>query len=189
MTNGSSPRRATIVHGYGATPRDHWFDALAADLDAAGFTTAIPALPDTLTPDPARWQAAVADAAGVPDENAVIVAHSLGALTVLRHLAALDGPWRLGALVLVAGFVDRLPGLPELDAYIGDGADVTGIAGHVDRVTVLRSDADAIVPAGHTDRLAGLLGVASQVVPGAGHFLGDEGVTRLPEAFAAARPS
>jgi hypothetical protein len=30
--------------------------------------------------------------------------------------------------VLVSGFVDRLPALPELDAYIGDGCDVTGLA-------------------------------------------------------------
>ncbi|MFG1665202.1 alpha/beta hydrolase [Streptomyces sp. Y7] len=50
----------------------------------------------------------------------------------------------------------------------------------MDRLTIIRSDADPYVPPGHTDRLADLLGVSAQVVPGAGHFLASDGVTSLP---------
>lgn len=120
------------------------------------------------------------EAVGLPDEQTIAVGHSLGCLSILRHLQALDGPWRLGALVLVAGFLEPLPALPELDEFIADGFDTTTPAGRIGRVVVLRSDNDNLVPAGHTDRLATALATTAHVIPGAGHFLADEGVTALP---------
>ena len=85
-------------------------------------------------------------------------------------------------LVLVSGFVGRLPVLPELDQFIQDGCDVSGIAEHIDRIVIIRSDDDPLVPPAITDRLAGLLGVSARVIAGAGHFLADDGVTALPHA-------
>lgn len=181
----STPRRAAIVHGYGATPADHWFGWLAERLAADGLTPTVPALPDPEQPVAPRWQEVAGAAIGVPDAGAVVVAHSLGCLTVLRHLLALPPGWRLGTLVLVAGFAEPVPGFEALDAFVGGSTDVRSVAAHVDRLTVLRSDADPIVPTALTDRLAAQLGVRAQVVPGAGHFLADEGVTELPAADAA----
>ncbi|WP_018543735.1 RBBP9/YdeN family alpha/beta hydrolase [Streptomyces sp. LaPpAH-108] len=180
--------RATIIHGYCATPEDHWFPWLAARLDEHGVPTAIPALPDTDHPDPDRWTTAAGAAIGTPDADTTVVAHSLGCLTVLRHLSTLRGDWRLGTLVLVSGFVDPLPAIPELDAYIADGCDPTPLAARIDHLTILRSDADPLVPTSHTDHLATLLGTTAQVIPGAGHFMADEGITTLPEALSACRP-
>ncbi|RFU85969.1 serine hydrolase family protein [Streptomyces triticagri] len=194
MTNRTTPPRATIIHGYGATPDDHWFGALARRLAGDGIATDVPPLPDPEAPDPERWTEAVRAELGTPGPESAVVAHSLGGLAVLRHLGALSGSWRLGALVLVAGFVDRLPALPELDAFIGDAAGTRRVeaaagrvADRVGRIVVLRSDADPLVPVGHTDRLAGLLGTTARIVPGAGHFLADDGVTELPAALAAVR--
>ncbi|MEU8341942.1 alpha/beta hydrolase [Spirillospora sp. NPDC048832] len=185
MTTATTSRRASIIHGYGATPDDHWFGWLAGRLRADGVPTTIPALPETLAPDPARWEETVRDELGIPDEGSIVVAHSLGCLATLRVLRSLPGQWRLGKLVLVSGFVDRLPALPDLDAFIGDGCDVTGLGDRIGRLTVLRSDADPVVPTGHTDRLARLLGVSPKVVPGAGHFLASEGITSVPEVWEA----
>lgn len=183
MVTGTTSRRATIIHGYGATPEDHWFGWLAERLRSDGIPTTVPALPDPLNPEPVKWFDAVRTAVGEVDENSVIVAHSLGSLTALRYLQSLSGAWRLGTLVLVSGFIDRLHSLPELDDYIADGCDVTGLDGHIDRIAILRSDNDPLVPPSHTDRLAGLLGTTAQVVPGAGHFLAADGVTSLPEVL------
>ncbi|MFD0684357.1 RBBP9/YdeN family alpha/beta hydrolase [Actinomadura fibrosa] len=185
MTTETTRRRASIIHGYGASPQDHWFGWLAGRLEAEGVHATVPALPDSQDPDPARWADALRAAVGTPDENSMIIAHSLGCLTVLRYLRSLPDSWHLGALVLVAGFVDRLPALPELDSYIGNGCDVERLGDHVGRLTVIRSDADPYVPTGHTDRLATLLGTSAQIVRGAGHFLASEGVTSLPEVLEA----
>lgn len=181
MAAGTTLRRAVIFHGYGATPADHWFGWLAAQLDADGVQVDIPALPRSLDPDRDSWQRSVATVLGTPDEDTAVVAHSLGCLAVLRHLAGLPRPWRLGTLVLVAGFVDPLAALPELDSFIAGGCDTTTIGDRVDRLVVLRSDDDPVVPPASTDRLADLLGVRAQVVAGAGHFLATDGFTAIPE--------
>ncbi|WP_416780352.1 RBBP9/YdeN family alpha/beta hydrolase [Microbacterium lacticum] len=179
MTSATE-REAVIFHGYGATPKDHWFGWLAERLNRAGVSAHVPALPDATAPDPDCWAAATADALGVPGRGSVVVAHSLGCLTVLRHLASLTGPWGIRTLVLVSGFVDKLPALPELDGFIGGGVNLSGIRACVESLTILRSDDDPYVPVGHTDRLAQLLGTSARVVPGAGHFLAADGVTSVP---------
>lgn len=187
MTAQSTSGRATIIHGYFATPDDHWFRWLADQLESLGLHTSVPTLPNPQNPDPEAWEDAVAAAVGTPDEHTVIVAHSLGCLTALRHLRSLRGPWRVGTLILVAGFTEHLPSLPDLDNYIGDGCDLNGIRDHIDRIVVLRSDNDPLVPAELTDRLSEQLGVRIQVVPGAGHFLATDGFTTLPDAVDAVR--
>lgn len=173
-------RRAAIIHGYDAAPEDHWFSWLAEQLEDAAIPTTVPALPDPGAPDPEKWLATIDAAVGTPDRGSIVVAHSLGCLSVLRHLHSLAGPWQLGTLVLVAGFVEPLPELPELEVFIGDGLDVAGFGAHLDQVVVLRSDNDPFVPAGHTDRLARALGTSAQCVPGAGHFMAADGFTSFP---------
>ncbi len=189
MTFRATQQRASIFHGYGATPEDHWFGWLADQLSSVGIPTAIPALPNPLDPEPEQWERVARSTLGTIDEHSIVVAHSLGCLTALRALRSqhsLPGAQRLGTLVLVAGFIDPLPALPQLDAYIEAGCDpeeldVTSLSARVDRITVLRSDHDPFVPTVHTDRLAELLGASAQVVPGAGHFLAADGVTSLRE--------
>lgn len=185
MTLDTTQQRASIFHGYGATPADHWFESLAEQLETDGIPTVIPALPNPLDPISEQWVHAVRTALGAVDEHSIIVAHSLGCLTVLRYLRSLSGAWRLDTLVLVSGFVDRLPALPDLDDFIAEGCDVTGLSDRIDRIAILRSDDDPFVPTEHTDRLANLLGVAVQVIPGAGHFLAADGVYSLREAHEA----
>jgi len=182
MTSTTS-RQAVIFHGYGATPEDHWFGWLADRLNQTGVSAHIPVLPDPTAPDPSRWVAASAEALGTPGPESIVIAHSLGCITVLRHLSSLSDPWRVGTLVLVAGFVDKLPALPVLDEFIGDGVNLAGIREHVVSLVVMRSDDDPYVPTGHTDRLARLLDTSPLVVPGAGHFLATDGLTSLPHVL------
>ncbi|OUZ12861.1 alpha/beta hydrolase [Aeromicrobium sp. PE09-221] len=189
MTSETTRQRAVIFHGYGATPDDHWFGWLADRLREDGITTTIPALPDPLDPDPHRWGRTIGETLGVPDKQTTVVAHSLGCLATLRYLHSLSAAWHLNTLVLVAGFVDRLPALPELDEFIGDRLNLTDLDDHIDRLVVIRSDDDPLVPPALTDRLAGLLGVPAQIVPGAGHFLATDGISALPSAYDAATSS
>jgi predicted alpha/beta hydrolase family esterase len=176
----TTSRRAVIFHGYRATPEDHWFGWLAEQLDSVGISAHIPPLPDPASPDRDRWQTGVAAVLGTTGPDTIVVAHSLGCLAVLRHLATLTGPWRLGTLVLVSGFVDPLPALPVLDGFVADGVMLSTMQDHVESISILRSDDDPIVPPAHTDRLARLLDASVQIVPGAGHFLTADGVTSLP---------
>ncbi|TLM81203.1 hypothetical protein FDW83_17040 [Pseudarthrobacter sp. NamE2] len=95
--------------------------------------------PDPDDPEPTAWEKAVSAALGVPDAGTVMLVHSLGAITALRVLAALPEPCQLGGLVLVAGFVEPLDALPQLDRYLSAGVDVERLAGNIRKRTAFRS--------------------------------------------------
>ncbi|MDQ4113921.1 MAG: alpha/beta hydrolase [Actinomycetota bacterium] len=172
--------RVVIVHGYSATPADHWFGSLARSLENEGIAVRVPALPNSESPDLERWITAVGRAVGIPDERTGIVTHSLGGVTTLHALDRVPGDWRLGALVAVAGFVSPLPVLPELDPFTAVRPDVERTAACTGARTVLLSDNDAYVPAAHTLALGESLQAETISIPGAGHFLAEDGVTTLP---------
>ena len=173
-------QRVVIVHGYEASPDANWFPWLQNALEAEGIAVTVVPLPAPDAPDKAAWEDAVSATLGVPDAATVVVAHSLGAVTALRVLAALPEPWELGALVLVAGFTKPLEALRELDGFLAAEVDVERVATSIGRRTVLRSDTDPFVPPAASDDLARRLGAGLQVHQGAGHFMTEDGVTSLP---------
>lgn len=177
-------RRILIVHGFGATPEDHWFPWLADTMGADRI-----ALPHAQAPRAADWIPLVANAIGSLTPDTAVVAHSLGCISTVqavRRLASAGG--QLGCLVAVAPFAETLPAIgdPDLDSFIADGLDdfididiELDASPSLRRVEVIRSDNDAIVPIAISERFAHALGAAVHVLPGAGHFLAGEGVATL----------
>lgn len=177
------PRRVLVVPGFDAAPADNWFPWLDSELEGRGVRTTVVALPSPGSPDRDQWDEAIRSELDVLDGSTSVVAHSLGCVAVLRHLARRQDRWRLASLVLVAGFLDPVPGLPQLDRFVRDIGDLTGITDRIGTVTVLRSDDDPSVPRDHTDRLARTLDVTPVEVRGAGHFTTEDGMTRLPQVL------
>ncbi|MEJ3749776.1 alpha/beta fold hydrolase [Actinomycetes bacterium KLBMP 9797] len=177
-------RRVVIVHGYGANPESHWFPWLRELLTAHGIDVTVVPLPESQAPSAARWHEAVSTALAHVDDQTWIVAHSLGAITVLRRLAELPAPWVLGGAVLVSGFTGRLDVLPDLDAFLADDVDLTAVVSNVLRRHMVYSDNDAIVPTAASAALAARLQAHVHVIEGAGHFLDSDGVTTLPAVSA-----
>ncbi|MET3206240.1 UNVERIFIED_ORG: putative alpha/beta hydrolase family esterase [Arthrobacter sp. UYEF13] len=175
-----SVQRVVIVHGYEAAPDANWFPWLQGALEAEGIVVTVVPLATPDAPDKAAWENAVRAALGEPHAKTGIVAHSLGAVTTLRVLAALPEPWELGSLVLVAGFTEPLDALPELDGYLATDVDVERLARSIAERTVIRSETDPFVPPAASDDLARRLDAQLQVHPGAGNFMTEDGVTRVP---------
>lgn len=168
------------MHGYGASPVDHWFPWLADTLASRGVHTSVVALPDSHAPDHEAWERTVTEEVGEPDEFTWVVAHSLGGITALRVLAALPGRWRLGGLVLVAGFTGPLAALPILDDYLADDVNAESVAERIGTRVMIRSDDDPYVPTAASDTLARRLGAVVHIQHDAGHFLAADGVATLP---------
>lgn len=169
-----------VVHGYSATPDDHWFRSLAASLESHGIRVDVPKLPDPATPDKEAWVAEIQRVLGVPDEGTAVVAHSLGSVAALHALDRTSGSWSLGAFVSVAGFISPPPRLPELDSFTTPGPDLDRTAARTLRRAVILSDNDDYVPAGLTLALAEGLRADVINIPAAGHFLADDGITSMP---------
>ncbi len=124
-------------------------------------------------------------AIGVPDETLSVVAHSLGAITVLHALDRLPGDWSIRGLVAVSGFAEPLPALPELDPFTASPPDARRLARRILHRTAIVSDDDTVVPPSATTALARLLDARLVTVPGGGHFLADDGFTALEPALRA----
>ena len=106
-----NPWRVFIIHGFDASPEEHWFPWLESQLQERGIQAIRLRMPESSHPDFDRWQATMREAIGQPDEHTILVAHSLGTISVL-HFASQSGTKRLGGIVLVSGFAGRIPGFP-----------------------------------------------------------------------------
>lgn len=173
------PVRIVVAHGYLASPEKHWFPWLVDQFEPG--VVSVPALPSPKHPKPGPWVNTLRDAVGPVDDGTILVAHSLGSITTLRLLAALPQPWTLRGLVIVSGFVEPLPNLPQLDPFTVDPVDLTAIAGNTRSVHVFGSDNDTTVAPPITAALAKKLGAPLTILPGGGHFVERQGCRSIPE--------
>jgi predicted alpha/beta hydrolase family esterase len=172
--------RIVVIHGYGASPENHWFPWLSDEMALAGIPVSVAQMPEKIPADAGEWGEAVKSAVGDVDSGTFLVGHSLGCITILRHLASLPEPWALGGLILVAGFAGKLAVLPELDPFLDDGVQLDGVAENIRHRLVIHSDNDPTVPPAASAALASRLDAGVLVVPGAKHFLDVDGIAELP---------
>ena len=184
------PVRVFIIHGYGATVANHWFPWLARQLQQQGITALPVALPDSMQPDYHRWQDALSQSVGMPSGRTILVAHSLGTISLLHYLSRVR-PHKVGGLVLVSAFGARVPTLPQINGFNVDNyvdqcpVDFAAIHQMTGRIALFAADNDGIVPPENTRRLARHLDGKLEEIPGGGHFLGSEGFTEFPQVLQA----
>jgi len=175
-------RRLIVAHGYNASPSKHWFPWLQSSLPSVDVI--VPALPNSTDPDRSEWLAELTATIEQPDPDTVIVGHSLGCITTLLALDAIPGEWQLGGLILVAGFDDNLPNLPQLNPFTAEPSyNPQKIISRTRFRSAIYSDNDGIVNPRFSRRLAQRLRCEEIEVVGGCHFLDREGVTELPSVL------
>lgn len=170
-----------IIHGFMATPADHWFQWLKGKLEERGVSVKVLALPDSFSPDPIIWQKTLEENIGRLNENTFLVAHSLGCVSLLSYLEDREGDKPIGGLVLVSGFVAPLPELPQLNSFVGHQVNFEKIIKVAPQRAVFGSPQDSIVPYSLTERLARDLNADLYSIDGAGHFLAEDGYDTFPQ--------
>ena len=179
--------KAYIVHGYLASPQRNWFPWLAGKLMAAGIDTHCIELPSAEQPHFDDWQQALAETIGTPNEQTLLVAHSLGCISLLHYLSQAR-PQQIGGLILASGFAEHLPALPELNLYIDQTKfDSAAICATTPHIFSLISDNDSIVPPILSKNLAHKLGSHIHTVANGGHLLDSDGFAALLPAWQVAR--
>lgn len=173
--------RAIIIHGWGASPTDHWFPWLAHELESRGFFITVPAMPDTEHPNMDVWIAAIAAAAGVPDEGLFLIGHSIGTVAILRYLESLTPEAHIGGTLLVAGFLDNID--PELDSFFRSPFDYARIKQACSNIIAIESDNDPAVPQGSGALLRDRLSAHLVTLHDAGHMNAEDGYITLPEVL------
>ncbi|KFL87546.1 hypothetical protein AmDm5_2962 [Acetobacter malorum] len=170
-----------IVHGYLASPDAHWFPWLKEQLEQRGATVTVPALPSSQAPEPAAWAEALDTLLPHLNTQTVLIGHSLGCVTLLRHLMSRPKDETVGGYVLVSGFDKHLQTLPELDAFTASPLDYEDLQRRSAFRASVFSDNDQIVDPRQSQALAASLHTTTLEVPGGGHFLGREGYEQFPQ--------
>lgn len=171
-------KRAIIIHGWGASPTDHWFPWLAHELEMRGFSVAVPAMPNTNHPEMHAWGAAIATVAETPDSGLVLIGHSIGTIAALRYVESLPLEARICGAVLVAGFLENID--PELNSFFRSPFDHERIRRTCLNITAIESDNDPAVPSDSGALLRDRLGAHLITLHNAGHMNTSDGFTSFP---------
>lgn len=183
-TSPANTRQSTahiyIVHGYGASPSEHWFGWLKTEIEKTGATVSIIDLPTPDDPQPQGWQRALETQVTSLDKNTYFVAHSLGSITLLRFLEKHTSNTPIGGYILVSGFNERPPTLPQLDRFITPDIDYGKLVQRASSRIVIAAPDDAVVPYRFSQALAKSLDARFITVEQGNHFLGSDGFTEFP---------
>lgn len=173
-------QNAFIIHGAYGNPRENWFPWLAAELEAAGIATIVPAFP---TPDGQsleNWRDVFQEYESRINDHTVFIGHSLGPAFILDVLERIDVTVR--AAVFVSGFTGSL-GIDKFDrlntSFTERDFDWDRITAHCDTFRLYHGDNDPYVPVSKAEKLRERLDAELTVVPNAGHFNEDAGYTEF----------
>jgi uncharacterized protein len=166
---GGPPVSTGVAHDAGPGP-EHWQSWLAAQLRDAGREVRVPDLPDMARPSVQPWLAALRSALlGLPDDGYDIVAHSLGAVLWLHHVATPDGSPRPARVALVAPPSPHTT-LPELAEFFPVPLDIDTVRHSADGTVLVGGSDDPYLPAGIAVEYGRPLKMATTVIEGGGHL-------------------
>jgi uncharacterized protein len=171
-------KRAFIVHCWEGAPELNWYPSVKKELEALGYEVTVPAFPDP--PMMASWVPQLSVAIGEPDEETILIGHSIGCATILRYLETQPDHEKFGKVILVAGFTDDM-GHPELKNFFPRPYDWAELKKHAAQYIYMYSDNDPEVEPKYADEFAVRLGAKKVLVPGRGHFDKDDMAKDLPE--------
>src|SRR3989344_5365500 len=77
-------KRAIIIHGWDEKPEGQWLPWLKKSLEEVGWFVDLPEMPDSKNPELTRWLDKLKSLS--PDENTVLVGHSLANALIMKFL-------------------------------------------------------------------------------------------------------
>ena len=180
------PRRPTrtvptvILHGWQGSGPDHWQSWLAEQLRGADREVRYPDLPDADLPALGPWLAALsATLDGLPDDGFDVVAHSLGAVLWLHHVAAAGESPRPARVALVAPPSPRTE-IPELAPFFPVPLDIDVVRHSAAGTVLVGSDDDPYTPEGIAVAYGRPLKMPTTIIAGGGHLNPEAGYGEWP---------
>jgi predicted alpha/beta hydrolase family esterase len=180
------PRRPTraapvvILHGWQGSTGEHWQVWLADQLRGAGREIRFPDLPDADEPDLHKWLGALDDVlTGLPDDGFDVVAHSLGAILWLHHVANSRSAPRPARVALVAP-VSPHTAIAELASFLPVPLDVDQVRRGADGTVLVAGDNDPYTPEGIAEAYGRPLKMPTTVIEAGGHLNVESGYGPWP---------
>ncbi|MDD5750668.1 MAG: alpha/beta fold hydrolase [Candidatus Pacebacteria bacterium] len=160
-------KRVLIIHGWGSNSKEHWFLEEKNRLETKGFAVSVPDMPDSQTPKKDAWLKVIEEFS--PDENSILIGHSLGGTAILRYLEKAGR--KVGASIIVAAPVRKLgSGFEAIENFLEPNFVWEKIKEKCGCFAIFNQTEDPYVALEHGRDLAGYLGGELVVVEGTNHF-------------------
>lgn len=170
--------KAFILHGTGASPKDHWFLWMKEKLEEKGLEVYAPDFPTPEGQNLENWMEVLQEYPEI-DEDTILIGHSTGAVFILSILEKVE---KVKEAYLISGFTGKL-GI-EFDALNESFAekefDFEDIKDSAGEIYVFHSDSDPYVPLEKAEDLALNLEASLHLKAEAGHFNTESGYTEFP---------
>lgn len=175
-------KHVVIVHGYKGRSETNWKPWLRQELEAKGMKVDVPEMPSTEHPIAFEWMTMLAKTVGEPTQDAYLIGHSLGCITILRYLETLNEGQKIGGAILVAGFGERFPKYQSgsHDTFLDHTLNWSHIKDHCNYFVAIHSDDDPGVNVEQLDLFEDKLGAKVLREHGFGHFGSADGVFEIP---------
>lgn len=170
-------KQVYIVHGYMASVKDHWFEWIKREMEKDGVAVHILAMPDSSKPQPEAWISHLKENVKF-SEQTYFIGHSLGCISLLLYLNREQ--IKAEGMVLIAGFLEKLPDIPDLDAFLEEQISIPVLIENLPKRLVIGAEDDYIVPFELTQKLAEALEAPMVRVTDGGHFLGKDNFKTFP---------
>lgn len=182
-------KRAIIVHCWDGSSTYAWYQSVARELEAKGYKVVVPNMPDSAHPRRDAWVPFLSNVIGQPDQELVLIGHSIGTVTIMHYLETLPSHHMIDKAIFVAGFTDAL-GFKELENFFEHPLDFKKIKPRAKNGFVaIQSDNDPYVAPHYGERLKDELGAVLVIKHNAGHMSGkadeEAACLDLPEVAAA----
>lgn len=175
-----------IIHGWSGSPNESIHKWLKLQLEEKGFEVVVPEMPHSDNPTIEDWVNKLMKVIEVPDENTVLVGHSIGCQTILRYLEQLHPATRIGKVILLAPWFTLSDLETEEEKVIAKPWIETPIKGtdvikHTPKIVAIFSDDDPVVPMEENRKIfEERFGAEIIIENGKGHFTEEDGVTEMP---------
>lgn len=175
------PRRATrtvptvVLPGWQGSGDGHWQTWLETELAAAGRETRRPDFADLFHPSLDDWLSALrASLADLPPDGYDVVAHSLGAVLWLHHVADPGDSPRAARVLLVAP-PDPSTSVPEIAGFFPPPLDIDPVRQGADGTVLVAGSDDPYLPRGIGEAYGRPLRIATTVIDGGQHLNTEDG--------------
>src|SRR3989344_6268623 len=148
-------KRAFIIHRWGGSPADDWLPWLKTELEKKDYLVIAPSMPDTDYPDIEKWVGCLNFELKNPDDQTLLIGHSIGCQAIMRYLEILPKPYKVGHLLFVAGWFNLKPetlqaegpeSVAPAEPWLETPIETEKVKHTYASLTVLLSDNDPYVP-------------------------------------------
>lgn len=181
-----SHKKAYIIHGWSGSPNNGFKPWLKSELEARGYAVESPQMPDTDTPKMETWLPFLQNLIQNPDEETILIGHSMGGAAVLRYLETLPEGTQIKKVILVAPVVDFIKDMSEEEKQIATPwletpFDFEKVKRSAKEIIGFFSDNDKYIPPESATYLKEKFGAKIYIEHQKGHYSNSDGTKEVPQ--------